>query len=148
MLTDTISINFNALRSKDREKFDIHLQEGDEVHMLEYQNTVTLQGEVNNKVIVNFSSNRFLSYLRDAGGFNRYADGRRVFVVEADGSSNSTIRFLGMRFYPKIKPGSVVVVPAKISQDERPRDSSRLMALSSIMASTAGVLVAIFTLLK
>lgn len=148
LLTDTISINFNALLSKDREKFDIHLQEGDEVHMLEYQNTVTLQGEVNNKVIVNFSSNRFLSYLRDAGGFNRYADGRRVYVVEADGSSNSTIRFLGMRFYPKIKPGSVVVVPAKISQDERPRDSSRLMALSSIMASTAGVLVAIFTLLK
>jgi protein involved in polysaccharide export with SLBB domain len=148
LLTDTISINFNALRSKDREKFDIHLQEGDEVHMLEYQNTVTLQGEVNNKVIVNYSSNRFLPYLRDAGGFNRYADGRRVYVVEADGSSNSTIRFLGMRFYPKIKPGSVVVVPAKISQDERPRDSSRLMALSSIMASTAGVLVAIFTLLK
>jgi protein involved in polysaccharide export with SLBB domain len=148
LMIDTISINFNSLRSKDREKSDIHLQEGDEVHMLEYQNTVTLQGEVLNKVIVNFSSNRFISYLRDAGGFNRYADERRVYVINADGSSRNTIRFLGLRFYPKVQPGSVVVVPSKISQNQQPRDASKLIALSSVMASTAGVLLAIVTLFR
>ena len=63
--------------------------------------------------------------------------------------TNDVLAAAGTKWnFLKFKPGSVVVVPAKISQDERPRDSSRWMALSSIMASTAGVLVAIVTLLR
>lgn len=148
LLIDTISVSYAALQSNDKSKFDIHLQDGDEVHMLEFQNTVILEGEVNNKVIVNYSTSRMRAYLKDAGGFKRFADPGRLFVVEADGSSNSTTRFLGLRFYPKVVPGSVVIVPSKLNLDEKPKDISRLMGLSSILASTTGVIVAIITLLK
>jgi len=148
LLIDTISVNYASLRSGDKTKFDIHLQEGDVVNVLQFQNTVSMKGEVNNKVTVNHSSTSLRSYLRDAGGLTRFADPRRVYVIHADGSSSSTRRFLGLRFYPKVEPGSVVMVPLKHGQDERIKDPSRMAATASILASTTGLIFALINLLN
>jgi len=148
LLIDTISVNYASLRSADKTKFDIHLQEGDVINVLQFQNTVSMKGEVNNKVTVNHSSTSLRSYLKDAGGLTRFADPKRVYVIHADGSSSSTRRFLGLRFYPKVEPGSVVMVPLKHGQDERIKDPSRMAATASILASTTGLIFALINLLN
>jgi protein involved in polysaccharide export with SLBB domain len=148
LLIDTISVNYKNLLLGDKTKFDIYLQEGDEINVLQFQNTVSLKGEVNNKVIVNHSSTKLRSYLRDAGGVTRFADTRRVYVIHADGSSSATTRFLGLKFYPKVVPGSVVMVPLKHSQEERSKDPSRMAATASILASTTGLIFALINLLN
>jgi protein involved in polysaccharide export with SLBB domain len=148
LLIDTISVSFKNLRSEDKTKFDIYLQEGDVINVLQFQNTVSLKGEVNNKVIVNHSSTQLRTYLRDAGGLTRFADPRRIYVIHADGSSSATTRFLGLRFYPKVVPGSVVMVPLKHSQEERVKDPSRMAATASILASTTGLIFALINLIK
>ncbi len=44
----------------------------------------------------------------NAGGFDKYADRNSVTVTKPNGQSESTKRFLWMRFYPKVEPGSVI----------------------------------------
>lgn len=148
LLIDTISVNYKNLRSDDKTKFDIHLQEGDVINVLQFQNTVSLKGEINNKVTVNHSNTNLRPYLRDAGGLTRFADPRRIYVIHADGSSSSTRRFLLFRFYPKVEPGSVVMVPLKHGENERVKDPSRLAATASILASTTGLIFALINLLN
>lgn len=148
LLVDTISINYKSLTSDEKTRYDIYLQEGDVVNVMQFQNTVSLKGEVSNNVIVNYSSDKLRPYIRDAGGFNRFADPQRVYVIHADGSSSSTRHFLGLKFYPKVEPGSVVMVPLKHGQDERIKDPSRMAATASILASTTGLIFALINLLN
>jgi hypothetical protein len=46
-----------------------------------------------------------------------------------------TKNFLGLHYYPKVNPGSVVVVPAKPKRDSRLTDPGTLAAMASILAS-------------
>ena len=148
LLIDTISVDYKNLKSDDKTKFDIYLQEGDVIDVLQFQNTVSLKGEVNNKVTVNHSTFKLRSYLKDAGGMTRFADPKRVYIIHADGSSSATSRFLGIHFYPKVEPGSIIMVPQKISQADKNRDPSRTAATASILASTTGLIFALINLLN
>ncbi|MEY4586403.1 MAG: hypothetical protein RIT05_821 [Bacteroidota bacterium] len=147
-LIDTISVSYRDLQTRKREKYDIYLQEGDEVNVMPFRNTVGIEGEVNNKAIVNYSSSRLRNYVRDAGGITRVGDPNRVFVIHADGSSSSTKRFLIFKAYPRVQPGSVVMVPTKVTPNGLTKDPSKLSAMASILASSMGMVIAVLTLLK
>ncbi len=149
LIRDTISVDLRQIIGKQRAaaKFDLILRDGDEIMVLEFRSTVAVRGEVNSKVIVNHQNRRLRSYIRDAGGFSKNADTKRVFVIEPNGRSRMTTTFLGMRFYPKIEPGFEVVVPAKI-YDERKSDPARLAAMASVLASTTSVLFLLITLTR
>jgi protein involved in polysaccharide export with SLBB domain len=74
-------------------------------------------------------------YLRLAGGANRQADRRRMFVLRADGSvvghemGNSIFEsdFVKLRLYP----GDSIIVPEK---DIRPSNLAQLMIWSQILS--------------
>jgi protein involved in polysaccharide export with SLBB domain len=148
LLRDTISIDLSVLMgNRSNSKYDLILRDGDEIHVLERRNTVAIRGEVNSKVIVNHQSRRLKSYIKDAGGFSKNADMKRVFVIEANGRSRMTTSFLGIKKYPRINPGVEVVVPAKV-YDERTSDPARMAAVASILASTTSVLFLVITLTR
>jgi protein involved in polysaccharide export with SLBB domain len=145
---DTISIDLKSLfRERDGSKYDLILRDKDEIYVLESRNTVAVRGEVNSTVIVNHQSQRLKSYIKDAGGFSKNADTKRIFVVEPNGRSRMTSSFMGIRKYPRILPGAEVVVPAKII-DETKSDPARMAATASILSSTTGVLFLIITLTR
>lgn len=148
LIRDTISIDLKMLLgSRVAAKYDLILRDKDEIYILERRNTVAVRGEVNSTVIVNHQSKRLKTYIKDAGGFSKNADTKRIFVVEPNGRSRMTTSFLGIRKYPRVSPGAEVMVPAKI-YDERKSDPARMAATASILSSTTGVLFLIITLTR
>ena len=148
VVIDTIVIELKAVLGKNGNKYDIYLRENDVLRLPMRQNTVSVKGEVNSTLTINHSGKRLKPYLRDAGGSTKYADKGRIFVIEPNGKAKATKRFLWVRSYPQVVPGSVVIVPAKMSKNDGPRDPTRVAAASSIIASTTGLLFIVITLLQ
>ncbi|MES2284315.1 MAG: SLBB domain-containing protein [Bacteroidota bacterium] len=64
-------------------------------------------------------------YVKNYGlGFDKKADKKKTYVLEAGGYVKKTKTFLFIKFYPKVAKGSVVVVPEKIINEERKKKES------------------------
>ena len=96
---------------------DLPLEDGDRFVVPRVPSTVTVEGQV-------YSANAFVfergrkerDYLRQAGGPDREADKRRIFILRADGSVYS--RQYGDVDHATIFPGDTIVVPPQL--DHRP----------------------------
>ncbi len=145
---DTISVN-NLLSILNRPggEYDLHLQNNDRLLVLARNNTVRVKGMVNNDVTVNFTNSRLRTYLDEAGGLKRDSHKQGIFVIEPNGRSRMTRSFIGIRQYPRVVPGSVVVVPPE-PLDEMRRDPAQMAAVASILTSAAGLVIMISSLVR
>ena len=118
-LSSEIAVEWNDNKSDYNPQRDIILEAGDEIVIPQLRNTITLTGEVLKPVSVQYLQNKsFKYYISSAGGFSAKAKKGKSFVVYSNGRSKKAGSFLGLfRTYPKILPGSTVVVPAKPARD-------------------------------
>jgi hypothetical protein len=70
----------------------------------------------------------------------------RIFVVEPNGRARMTRQFMGIRKYPHVVPGSIVVVPEKEKNKGKIGDAATLAAIASILASATTIVLLITTL--
>ena len=111
-----------AKTHKKNTQYDPILMDGDVINVVRLENTVVIR-ELGTRmaqyVPADFSStSKNVIYQgphsakwyiqHNAGGFDKYADRNSVTVTKPNGQSESTKRFLWMRFYPKVEPGSVI----------------------------------------
>jgi hypothetical protein len=77
-------------------------------------------GEVQQEGILNIDRpiNARLA-INNVGGFNDNASRKEVYVEYQNGLRKATRRFLFFKFYPKVLPGSKVIVPRKNLIDKR-----------------------------
>ncbi|MBA4304934.1 MAG: hypothetical protein C0424_11965 [Sphingobacteriaceae bacterium] len=146
VVLDTIALNIEGIQ-RNKQKYDLNVRNGDVIVVKPKTETITVKGKVNSPIAINHYANRIRPYLRDAGGLASEADKYRIYVIEPNGQARSTYRFLWMVKYPKVLPGSTIVVPEKPKNLETQRDPARTAAVASIAASSAGVIIAIMTLL-
>src|SRR5690554_8225507 len=59
-------------------------------------------------------------YVKNSGGFALRAKRNRTYVVYPNGSAGATSNFLFLRSYPKILPGSEIVVPQRPEKESLP----------------------------
>jgi protein involved in polysaccharide export with SLBB domain len=122
---------------------DLTLQDGDVLMVPKFVNTVAVNGEVLKQVTVQFEAGKgFGNYISAAGGYNRNAYKKRVFVVYPNGRSARTKSFLSFRFYPKVTPGSSIFVPA-----QPPRDNSFDPAKAGVLVSAFSAILTSMVLL-
>jgi protein involved in polysaccharide export with SLBB domain len=122
---------------------DLPLEDGDRFVVPRTPTTVNVEGQV-------YSANAFLfelgrkerDYLRKAGGPDRQADRKRMFILRADGSVYSNQ--YGDVERARMFPGDTVVVPQRISQHALLRE---LVDISSIVTGF-GLGAAAITVLK
>ncbi len=126
---------------------DLTLEAGDVIYMPPIQNTVTIVGQVLNPVTVPYSESlRSNDYIKFAGGFQKEADKRRIYIILPNGKSSPvsmSILERGPFSKNNILPGSTIIIPRKA----RPMDTIALVeTVSPIIASlsvTAASLAAI-----
>lgn len=95
-------------------KSDIVIEEGDLIYIPRQVQTVRVLGEVFFPTYVQFDDTKGLKhYLRNAGGATDLAEQKHIFVLYPNGTSKSTTSFLGIKSYPRILPGSKILVPRK-----------------------------------
>jgi protein involved in polysaccharide export with SLBB domain len=112
--TTDVALDLAKIMAKPNSDDDVTLQDGDELIIPRFNNTVSVGGEVLKPVTVQYESGKgFGSYLSAAGGFTRNAYKTRAFVVYPNGRSAKSHSFLGIRSYPRVTPGSSIFVPLK-----------------------------------
>ena len=111
---ESIGIDLLEIMNSNDSKSDLLLKEGDIIIIPKKLETVKLRGELLYPNTVRYSDNKsFKYYLDGAGGFDSNAKKSDTYVVYANGDVARTKKFLFFNIYPKIQPGSEIIVPKK-----------------------------------
>lgn len=125
-----------ALAHPGNNRWDIILKDGDRLIIPQFDNTVSISGEVMFPNTVAYKPGADLSYyINQCGGYSLKAKSRRTFAVHMNGTVDR------VRSSKDIKPGSNIVVPAK-RKSNIPFTS--LISLSMTIATLAAVVVSAF----
>ena len=130
-----IGIDLKRILSEEGEnsKYDLILEEGDELFIPSERQTVKVEGEVLSPSLVRFEKGKsFKHYIENSGGFSSNAKKSKAYVVYANGDIKTTKTFLFFKSYPEVKPGSVILVPNKPEVKNR-------MTTQEIIAITTGL---------
>ncbi|NVJ47150.1 MAG: SLBB domain-containing protein [Cytophagia bacterium] len=117
-------------------KYDYIVKEGDVISIPAKLETVRVTGEVISPFLnVRYDENlNFKDYINDAGGFTSGAKKGRSYIQYPNGRRKQTKRFLFFKFYPKVEPGSTLIVSSK-----RERNPLRLQEVLAITSSLATI---------
>ena len=102
-----------------KSKYNFELVSGDKIIIPAINNTVTVSGEVQQEGIINIDRPiSAKSAIESVGGFTNKSIKKEVYVEYQNGLRKVTSNFLFFRFYPKVFPGSKVVVPVKDENEQ------------------------------
>jgi protein involved in polysaccharide export with SLBB domain len=112
----------------------------DSIYVPRSTNFVEVKGAVFNPQILSYGKSSLKSYIADAGGVTDNGNLKKAYVQYSNGISRKTKKFLFFRSYPKVLPGSKIVVPEKSATERR--------GLSIIeISSLTGTLTALISLI-
>lgn len=124
---------------------DLVLRSNDELVIPKFDGQVKISGAVLLETQVPFNEkNNFKDYISSAGGYSGDSWIKNSYVVYANGKAATTKRFLFFKSYPRIYPGSEIIVPKK--PERKGMSTGEIIGISSAMASLAGVVIAILRL--
>ncbi len=90
------------------------LFDGDSIVVPKNSNTINVLGEVLNPLAFEFTKDISIeSAIQNAGGFQRYADKKRIYVITATGITLKANRNIFTKNIT-LQPGDTIVVPRKI----------------------------------
>ena len=123
ILRDSIRIPVNGTKlisQGSNSKFNFELVSGDVIVVPPINNTVVVSGEVQQEGIINIdrpiSAN---AAIESVGGFTNKSVKKEVYVEYQNGLRKVTKTFLFFKFYPRVYPGSTVVVPEKAENEQK-----------------------------
>lgn len=112
----------------------------DSIYIPRSTNFVEVKGAVFNPQILSYDAGNLKSYIADAGGVTDNGNLKKAYVQYSNGISRKTRKFLFFRSYPKILPGSKIVIPERSATERR--------GLSIIeISSLTGTLTALISLI-
>jgi len=124
---------------------DLVVRARDELFIPKFDGEVKISGSVLLATQVPYQErNDMKDYINEAGGFNGDAWRKKAYVVYANGKAATTKHFLFFKFYPKVLPGSELVVPKK--PEKKGVSTGETIGIASALASLAGVVIAILKL--
>lgn len=110
-----VGIDLNEiLKNPANNKENIVIKDGDRIIIPSIKSTVKTEGEVLIPSLIREENNLgFKDYINKSGGFTSEALRRKAYVIYPNGDIAATKSFLFFKNYPRLKPGSIVVVPKK-----------------------------------
>jgi len=84
-------------------------------------------------------------YINGAGGVSNSAQRSKIFVLNPNGTSKSTRSFLGLRFYPKVMPGSQILVPQKQIDIRQKMTTGETISVMTSVTSMAAIVYSILS---
>jgi hypothetical protein len=84
---------------------------------------------------------------KNAGGFTKDANRNSVTVTKPNGESLSTRRFLWMRIYPKVEPGSTISMKMNTEKREKDQKPKERVEWDKIAAGTLSSLTSIVSMI-
>lgn len=134
--TRTVGINLDKAIENPGSEWDIVLQDGDKLIIPQYNNTVSINGEVMYPNTVAYSEGQKLDYyINQAGGYGQRARTGKVFAVNMNGTVTR------VKSKEDITPGCEIIVPAK--SRKKGMSLAEIMSFSTLGVSMASVIAAL-----
>jgi protein involved in polysaccharide export with SLBB domain len=126
---------------------DMILQDGDIIQIPKRLETVRVQGEVLYPTTVKYLENQsFINYISHAGGFTKRSLRSKSYILYANGSVDRTRRVLFVNIYPKVAPGSEIIIPQKTATAQQ--QIAQAQALFATVGGTISTLLSIFAIFQ
>jgi protein involved in polysaccharide export with SLBB domain len=146
-ITESVGIDLEKILQNPGSNEDLILNDGDEIMIPKRLQTIRVEGEVLYPTTVKYiPSLTFIDYVSRSGGFTKKSAAGKAFIIYPNGSVDRTRKFLFVKIYPKVEPGSEIIVPGKTENS-----TAQLNKISSVVQTigyTLTGLVSIFGLLK
>jgi polysaccharide biosynthesis/export protein len=111
------------------------LSDGDKIIIPRNPYTVNVLGEVLNPIAFEYKKNISVeTAIANAGGYQDYADKRKVYIIKANGMIERTSRNIFVRNV-NVEPGDTIIVPRKIITNNPGLDA--LMPITKILSDLA-----------
>lgn len=141
---DQIAIDLKEVINNPGGRNDLVMEEGDVITIPKEKMDVRISGQVLFPTRVVFQDNLSLDdYLGRAGGIADNAKKSKIYVLYPNGNAAKTSSFLFFRTYPKITPGSEVIVPKKHLIERRRLSTGEVIGIATAITSFAGVLLSL-----
>ncbi len=135
-----ISTNFSEWENSE---YDVTLRNGDSLFIPKQPDFVMVTGQVANSTALLYTPGKSVgSYLKQAGGATRYADTKKIYVIQASGRviGNDTGHLFRSVEDVLVSPGDTIVVPEKIMVESATwKNVLNTAQLISALAITAAV---------
>jgi protein involved in polysaccharide export with SLBB domain len=140
---DQIPLDLETILKSPGSIEDLILRARDEIVIPKFNAQVRISGEVLMTTQVTYAtSNKFMDYISGAGGYSSNALKNKSYIVYANGRAASTKHFLFFKSYPKVLPGSEIIVPNK--PEKKGMSVAEIVGIASSLTSVAAIMVALF----
>jgi protein involved in polysaccharide export with SLBB domain len=141
---ELLGVNVQKIKDEPGGHEDLILESGDVITVARASNLVRVNGEVYNPTLLPFEDHTSARYyIRRSGNYTNNARRSGVFVIYPDGRAKSVKQFLFFRSYPPVTPRAEVYVPSKEASNKHGFGPGEWIAVSSIIASLATLIVAV-----
>jgi protein involved in polysaccharide export with SLBB domain len=123
---------------------NINIEDGDILVLPRRLQTVKVLGEVMYPSYVVYSnSDSFKDFITSSGGFSDNALRKNSFVLYPNGRVIGTRSFLGIKAYPKVVAGSIIVVPRKTIDLTSRISTGELVSITTSLTSVTALIYSI-----
>jgi protein involved in polysaccharide export with SLBB domain len=139
----TIPVDWVKIVRNPKSNTNVTLFPGDEIEVAPYSESVKVIGNVLLTSEIPYSKGRsFNYYLSSVGGDDGKGWRKKAYIIYPNGSASVTKSFLFTNIYPKVLPGSQIVVPEK--PETKKMSVGEWVSIGSIMSSLALLMITAF----
>lgn len=139
----TIPVDWNAIVKNQQSSTNIILFPGDAIEVAAFNEGVKVAGNVLLTSEIPFRKGRGFGYYLDAvGGVDNKGWKRKSYIIYPNGQASVTNSFLFVRNYPKVTPGSQIIVPEK--PEVKKLSTAEVVSIGSVLASLALLVLTAF----
>ena len=139
----TIPLDWKAIVKNQKDNANVTLFAGDEIEVVTFNEGVKVAGNVLLTSEIPYEKGRsFGYYLNAVGGVDAKGWKKKAYVVYPNGKAAVASSFLFIRSYPKVKPGSQIIVPEK--PEVRKTTTGEWVGIGSVISSLALLVITAF----
>lgn len=140
-----IPVDWRKIVKNPNDKTNVTLFPGDEIEVSVYNESVKVTGNVLLTSEIPYNRGKgFNYYLGAVGGIDAKGWKKKAYIIYPNGKAAVSGTFFFIRSNPKVLPGSQIVVPEK--PETKKMSTGEIVSIASVLASLAGVVIAIISL--
>jgi protein involved in polysaccharide export with SLBB domain len=138
----TIPVDWKSIVKNPKSNTNVTLFPGDEIEVAAFNEGVKVTGNVLLTSEIPYDKGKgFGYYLNAVGGVDNKGWKKKAYIIYPNGKAAVTSSFLFFRNYPKVTPGSQIIVPEK--PEAKKMSTGEFVSVAGVLASLAGVIIAI-----
>ncbi|MFV8335283.1 SLBB domain-containing protein [Flavobacterium sp. RSP29] len=138
----TIPVDWKSIIKNPKSNTNVTLFPGDEIEVAAYNEGVKVAGNVLLTSEIPYTKGKgFNYYLNAVGGIDAKGWKKKAYIIYPNGKADVASSFLFIRSYPKVTPGSQIIVPEK--PEVKKMSTGEFVSIAGVLASLAGIVIAL-----